>query len=95
MDYRDYKTKYAYMKPLTIATLIYAYDNGGQIIGFRELVQKLDSNNQAIKETLMHLEYNGLITRDSGPNNIMIIKLTKKGENVAKLLKELVKILEE
>lgn len=95
MGYRDYKTKYNYMKPLTIATLIYAYDNNGQVIGFRELVQKLDSNNQAIRETLMYLEYNRLITRDSGPNNIMIIKLTDKGVKATKLLKQLIKILEE
>jgi DNA-binding MarR family transcriptional regulator len=95
MSYLDYKTRYSYLKPITIAVLIYIYDNGGETVGFRDLVQKLNSNNQAIKETIMHLTYNGLITKDTGPNNVMIIRLTEKGEQAAKILKELIKILEE
>ena len=87
--------KYEYLTPKAIAVLVDLLDRGGETIGFRDMSQRLDINYHALKTVLMHLEYNGLITKDSGPNNIMIIKLTEKGEKAAKLLKELIKILEE
>ena len=95
MEYREWKSRYSFLKPITIAVLIYLYDNGGHTIGFRDLVQKLDSNNQAIKEAIMHLQYNGLITKETGKNNIMILKLTPKGSQIAKHLKAAIDMLGE
>jgi len=86
--------KYDYLTPKTIAVLVDLINRDGEVIGFREMSQRLNINYHALKTVLMHLEYNGLIIRDSGPNNIMIIRLTDKGRKVAKILKDLVEILE-
>jgi len=87
--------KYRYLTPQTISVLIDLYENGGKAMGFREMSQRLDISYHSLKTILIHLEYNSLITRDVGPNNIMIIKLTDKGVKAAKILKELIKVLEE
>ena len=86
--------KYDYLTPKAIAVLIDILDQGGEVVGFRDMSQRLNINYHALKTVLMHLEYNDLITRDSGPNNIMIIRLTPKGRKAAEILKQLLEVLE-
>ncbi len=90
MNYR----RFSFLNAKTIAVIIEIYESGGEVIGFRSLSQKLRISYHSLKEILMHLEYNGIIRRDSGPNNIMIIRLTDKGKELAKAIIRLIEILE-
>ncbi len=90
MDYR----KYSYLDAKAMAVIVEIYSSGGEIVGFRSLSQKLQISYHSLKEILMHLEYNGIIRRDSGPNNIMIIRLTDKGKDLARLILQLIDVLD-
>ena len=91
MNYR----RFSFLNAKTIAVIVEIYESGGEVIGFRSLSQKLRISYHSLKEILMHLEYNNIITRTSGPNNIMIIKLTEKGKEIAAILKQLIKTLDQ
>ena len=78
----------------TLKLLKYIDDKGGEIIGFREAAHELHVGYHTLKTSIKDLVYLGLIEKKSGPNNIMILKLTSKGRRVAGILRELLEALE-
>ena len=84
-----------FITPRNIRVLLYIYDQGGEVIGFRDMAMKFKTGYGALSSALKELQFLKLVTKDHGPNNISIYRLTEKGEKAAKILKELIKILEE
>jgi len=78
----------------TLRLLNYIYEKGGEIIGFRDVATELHMGYHTLKAAIKDLIYLGLIDKQVGPNNIMIIKLTDKGRKASEILKKLIKLLE-
>ena len=75
--------------------LLYIYENGGEVIGFRDLSIKMRMGYHTLKDGLRDLRYFDLLTKEVGPNNVSIYRLTDKGKKAAELLKQLIDVLEE
>ena len=81
--------------PRNIEILLYIYDQGGEVVGFRDMSQTLRKGYGTLRDALKDLEYNGLIEKDVVRGVVGKYRLTEKGEKAAKILKELIRILEE
>ena len=81
--------------PRNIEVLLFIYDNGGEVIGFREMSQTLRKGYGTIRDALKDLEYNGLIEKDVVRGVVGKYRLTPKGKKAAEIIKDLVRVLEE
>lgn len=75
-------------------TLLYIYDQKGEIYGYMDLAKKLHMGPHTMRHVLRELEFAEVLEKRIGPNNIHIYKLTPKGRRAAELLKQLIEILE-
>lgn len=75
--------------------LIYIYNNGGEIKGFRETSQKMKLSYGRLRDALLELELHGLLTREiSGIPPTSKYRLTEKGKKAAELLIKLIETVE-
>jgi len=83
-----------YITPKHIKILVYILDNGGEVIGFRDMAMRFKIGYGSLSSALKELQFLNLITKDHGPNNVSIYRLTPKGRRAAEILKQLIEILE-
>lgn len=78
----------------TLRLLRYIHQKGGEIVGFREAAKELHMGHHTLKTAIKDLMYLGLVQKKTGPNNVMIIRTTKKGREAAQKLQEFLDIIE-
>ncbi len=83
------------LNPRNIEVLLYIYDNGGEVIGFRDLAMKLGKGYATLRDAMKDLEYAGLIEKEIVMKVVAKYTLTEKGKKIAKQIKEIVKMLEQ